>query len=82
MAETSGLVQRLTVGETFSCAWIGPKPTSTELLLITSDGSVAGAAFAGSLVDTLASALTNYRSVVAIHGNNDATITGLRIEPA
>jgi hypothetical protein len=81
VAETSGLVQRLTVGESFSCVWIGPQPTNTELLLVTSDGSAQGAAFAASLVDTLSAALTNYRAVTAVHGNNNATITGLRIDP-
>jgi hypothetical protein len=81
VAETSGLVQKLSVGQSFSCAWIGPTPTNTELLLVTSSGSAADAAFAGSLVDTLSAALTNYRAVVAVHGDHDAKITALRIDP-
>jgi hypothetical protein len=81
MAQTSGLVQKLTVGSAFSCAWIGPNATNTELLLITSDGSAADAAFAGTLVDTLSAAMTNYRAVIAFHADNSARITGLRIDP-
>jgi hypothetical protein len=81
MAETTGLVQKLVVGASFSCAWIGPQPTNSELLLITSDGSASAAAFAASLVDTLSAAQANYRPVVAVHASNDAKITSLRIDP-
>ncbi len=81
MAETTGLVQRLSIGEAFTCVWIGPTATNTELLVITNDGSTANSTFAGTLVETLAAASTNYRAVVAIHGNTDAKITALRIDP-
>lgn len=81
MAETTGLVQKLFIGGTFACAWIGPTPNNTSLLLVQNDGSVAGAAFAGAAMETLAAASTNYRSVVAVHGNSDSTITALRIDP-
>jgi len=81
MAQTNGLVQKLTVGAFFSCVWIGPNVTNTELLVVTSDGSAADAAFAGTLVDTLSAALTNYRAVVAFHDTNSAKITGVTIEP-
>jgi hypothetical protein len=81
MAQTSGLVQKLTVGGSFACVWIGPNTTNTELLVVTSDGSPADAAFAGTLVDTLSAALTNYRAVVAFHGDTSAKITAVTIEP-
>jgi NAD-dependent SIR2 family protein deacetylase len=81
VAQTTGLVQKLTVGEIFSCAWIGPTPNNTELLLLQNDGSPASVAFYTTAIDTLSAALTNYRAVVAIHGDSDATVTGLRIDP-
>jgi hypothetical protein len=81
MAETTGLVQRLSIAEAFTCVWIGPTANNTELLLITNDGSTADSAFAGTLVETLAAASTNYRTVVAIHGDTSAKITALRIDP-
>ena len=81
MAETTGLVQRLTVGSSVSCVWIGPNPTNSTLLIVSNNGSPADVAFAASLVHTLASAATNYRSIAAIHGNNDSTITALRVDP-
>jgi hypothetical protein len=81
MAETTGLVQKLFIAEAFACVWIGPTPNNTSLLIVLNDGSVAGAAFAGAAMETLAAASTNYRSVAAIHGNNDSSITALRIDP-
>jgi hypothetical protein len=81
VATTTGLVHKLTVGDAVSCAWIGPTPNNATLLLIRNDGSARDSAFAGSLVETLSTALTNYRAVVAIHGDNDSDITSLRIEP-
>jgi len=82
MAEIIGLVQRLSIlTDTLTCVWIGPTPTNTEILLVTNDGSVAGAAFSNTMIHALASASTNYREVVAVHGDTDATITSVRIEP-
>jgi hypothetical protein len=81
MAETAGLVQRLTVGSSVSCVWIGPNPNNTTLLVVSNNGAAADVAFAASLVQTLASAATNYRSVAAIHGTNSSTITALRVDP-
>lgn len=82
MAETTGLVQRISVlTETLSCAWIGPTPNNTEVLLVQNDGTPEGSAFANSLIRTLAAASTNYRQVVAVHGDEDANITAVRIEP-
>ena len=81
MAETTGLVQRLSIGENITCVWIGPTPNNAELLLVSNNGSTTDVAFAGTLIETLATALTNYRAVAASHGNNDSKITALRIDP-
>jgi hypothetical protein len=82
MAQTNGLVQRLSIlTNTITCVWIGPTPDNTEILLVTNDGTAIDAAFATSMIQTLASASTNYRSVVAVHGDSDATITAVRVDP-
>lgn len=82
MAETIGLVQRLSIlTETLTCVWVGPTPNNTEILLISNDGSTADANFSNSMIQALASASTNYREVVAVHDDSDATITSVRIEP-
>jgi hypothetical protein len=86
MAETAGLVQRLTVlpDAALACAWIGPSPTNTELLFVARTGSDSAqqGAFKSSIVDALMTAVASRREVVAIHGNSDAEIIGLRIDPA
>ena len=82
MAETTGLVQRLSIlSATTACVWIGPTPNNVELLVVTNDGSTADSAFAGNLVQILAAASTNYRAIVATHGDSDSKITSLRIDP-
>jgi hypothetical protein len=82
MAETTGLVQKLTVvSTTITCVWIGPTATNNSLLWVSSDGSAAGSAFAANLIQTLAAAATNYRSVAATHGNSDSQITAVRVDP-
>lgn len=82
MAETSGLVQQLAVlSSTTTCAWIGPTADNATLLVVTNDGSAPALAFSGSLVHALATAAANYRAVVATHGDNNATITAVRIDP-
>jgi hypothetical protein len=81
VAETTGLVQRLSVFDILTCVWIGPTPDNAEILLVLNDGSAASAQFAGTLVEVLSAAMTNYRSVAAIHADDDATITSLRIDP-
>jgi hypothetical protein len=82
VAQTIGLVQRLSiVSATAACVWIGPKPNNAELLLVTNDGSAVSIAFAGSIVETLAAASTNFRAVIATHGDQDSTITALQIDP-
>jgi hypothetical protein len=82
MAETAGLVQRLTVlSNTLTCVWIGPTPNNAALLQVTNDDSAADTAFAANLVQTLAAAATNYRVVAAIHADNDSKITAVRVDP-
>ena len=84
MAETIGLVQRLSITETgFACVWIGPTPTIAELLVIHRVGGDAAhvGAFKNSLVDALTTAYLNRQEVVAVHPDDSATIIGLRLEP-
>ncbi|MGB7872195.1 MAG: hypothetical protein WBM01_28680 [Mycobacterium sp.] len=82
MAETTGLVQRLTVlNSTLTCVWIGPTPNNTTLLIVTNDGSDPDSAFAANLIQTLAAATTNYRVVAADHADNDSKITSIRVDP-
>ena len=85
MAETAGLIQKLTVfpGSSLACLWIGPTPTNTELLFVQRDAteSAAAGAFENNMVDMLAAAMTARREVVAIHDANSARITGVRIDP-
>jgi hypothetical protein len=82
VAQTTGLVQRLTVlSSTAACVWIGPRPNNTELLVVTNDGSAVDSAFANTLIQSLAAAATNFRAVVATHGNTDSKITMLQIDP-
>jgi hypothetical protein len=84
MAETTGLVQRLTVAPQFAtaCAWIGPTPANTALLFVTrlaGDPAEIGA-FRSSMIDALTAAAVSRREVVATHGTGSGRITGLRIE--
>lgn len=88
MAETAGLVQKLTFTQfgstSYGCVWIGPTPSNTEFLFIkrlNADAENVGA-LKNSMMDALATAMVNRREVVAIHGNSDAIITALRIDPA
>ena len=82
MAETRGLVQRLSIfSKSAACVWIGPTPNINTLLFVSNDGSSADSAFAASLVHILAAASTNYREVVAIHSDTGSKITALRVDP-
>lgn len=82
MAETTGLVQRLTVvSNTLTCVWLGPTPNNAALLAVTNDASAASTAFAANLIQTLAAAATNYRQVAATHPDNSSTITSVRVDP-
>lgn len=79
---TAGLVQQLTLlSSATACAWIGPTATNSTLLVVTNDGTASGLAYSGSLVHALATAASNYRAVVATHGDNDSAITSLQIDP-
>jgi hypothetical protein len=86
MAQTAGLLQRLTVipGAALACAWIGPTPTNTTLLFVLRDSNASAAegAFENSMIDALVAAQVSRREVVAIHGANDSRITSIRIDPA
>jgi hypothetical protein len=86
MAQTQGLVQRLTVapGSALACAFIGPTPTNTEVLVVLRENSQSAAegSFENNLVDILSSAAVSRREVVAFHADNDARITAIRIDPA
>jgi hypothetical protein len=82
MVETIGLVQRLSIlSDTVTCVWIGPTPDNIEILVVMNDGSALDASFATSMIQALATAATNYREVVAVHDDSDATITTVRIDP-
>jgi hypothetical protein len=48
---------------------------------VTNDGSAPDSAFASTLIEILASAATNFREVIATHGDTDAKITALQIDP-
>jgi len=90
MAQTTGLVQKLSIipgsgsAAAMACVWIGPTPDNTELLLVQrlSTTSAQAGAFKNSIVDALVTALVSRREVVATHGDSDALITTLAIEPA
>lgn len=81
MATTTGLVQLLSVASGAACVWIGPRADNAEILTVSSDGTSADTAFAGSLIQMLTAASTNFREVIATHGDNDAKITALQIDP-
>ena len=82
MATTTGFVQRLSVfGTAQACAWIGPTPTNTELLVVVNDGSAGEVAFAASAIDTLGAAMMHRREVAAGHGDTSSAITAVTINP-
>ena len=82
MAETIGLVQRLAIlNDRSTCVWVGPTPNNAEALVVSNDGTALSSAFATRLIQSLAAAAANYREVVAVHADSEATITSLRIEP-
>ncbi len=87
MATTTGLVQKLTIlpgsSVSMACVWIGPTPSDTELLSVqrsSTDASQVGA-FKNSIVDALATAMVSRREVTVGHGDSDAIITSLVIDP-
>jgi hypothetical protein len=86
MAETAGLVQKLTIvpSAAVACVWLGPTPNNTTLLFVSRLAAEAPreGSFENSMIDALASAAVARREVVATHPTNDSRITGLRIDPA
>jgi len=78
MAETIGIVQRLTIAPDWACTWIGPTPANTELLVVTDTSGV----LRGNIVDALATALVSRREIKAGHADNNGEITYILIEPA
>jgi hypothetical protein len=76
------LVQRLSIlSPTAACVWIGPRPDNAEVLVVTNNGSSTDVAFAGSLIQMLTAASANFRAIIATHGDTDAKITALQIDP-
>ena len=88
MAQTTGLVQRLTIipalgSVGFCCVWIGPSPTNSALLFVqrvASDSAPAGD-FKTSMVDGLVSAQASRREVRVGHGDTSSEITSLEVYP-
>jgi hypothetical protein len=82
MAATTGLVHALWVASpSHACASVGPTPSNTELLVVDNDGTASGVAFAGSLIQALAAAATNYRAVTVHHDDDQPFITSIIIDP-
>lgn len=88
MAETAGLVQRLSViplsNTSLACFWVGPHPTSTEVFYILrpdSDPDQLGA-FKNSMVDALTSAYVTRQEVTLFHGDTSSEVDSLRFEPS
>jgi hypothetical protein len=84
MATTVGFVQRLTVLQpSLACAFIGPAPANTTILLVQGNpgDTPAQLAFKTSIVDALSAAMTTRQQVQAEHGDTDSNITGLTLGP-
>jgi hypothetical protein len=83
MAQTTGIVQTLTISTSQVCTQIGPSPNNVELLTINiTSNDPAVIAFQTSMIDALAAALTSRRTIVASHGDQDAIISQVVINPA
>ena len=84
MAQTTGFVQLLIVKTDAACAWIGASPTNVEVLSIiaTSNDTATTLAFKSGMVNALSAAMAGRRQVVATHGDSDATITKVQVNPA
>jgi hypothetical protein len=86
MAQTTGIVQRISVipSIAMACVWLGPSPANAALLFVLRDSTApphVGAAV-NSMIDALTNAAVNRREVTAIHGDNSSRIDSLRIDPA
>ncbi len=88
MAETAGLMQRITViplpTTSMACFWIGPHPTSTDLFyILRPDSDPAGlGAFKNSMVDALTTAYVTRQEVTIFHGDGSSQVDSLRFEPS
>jgi hypothetical protein len=86
MAQTTGLIQYLSVAPSspVACVLIGPSPSNTELLGVTvaSGDSAATLAYKSSMIEALATAMIARREVTATHGDSDAIITSVAVNPA
>ncbi len=85
MAETVGLVQRLSVFSAgFGCFWIGPLPTSTEVLIIQrKDGDAPHTgAFKNTMIEALTSAHMDRLEVKVNHPEDSSIITSVSLEPS
>lgn len=83
MAQTSGAVQSLSITTSQACVWIGPNLGNAEVLVINiaSADDSATVAFKASMMDALGAALVSRQAVTATHGDQDAAITQLVINP-
>jgi hypothetical protein len=89
MAQTTGLVQKLSIlpgagsAASFCCVWVGASPTNTELLTVLQEAgdSAQAGSFKASMVEGLVAAQVNRREVVVVHGDDDALITSVTINP-
>ncbi len=86
MTETTGLVQRLTVipSDAMACVWIGPTPAIAELLLVAPGGeneAMSVDALRNTMISALVAAQVSRHEVVAVHADDDARITSLRLSP-
>lgn len=83
MATTTGFVQQMKINPGFNLAWswIGPTPTSTELLFVefTSSTTPNEAAQLSSMIETLVSCMVSRREVIAYHDDSDAKITIVQV---
>jgi len=90
MAQTTGLVQSLTVSLNIEgtansiCVWIGASSGNAELLTVTlaSTDDAATLALKGNMIDALSAALVSRGGVTASHDDNSATLTQLVVNPA
>jgi hypothetical protein len=80
MAVTTGYVQKLTfLSGPSTCIWVGPDPTTNELLTLssTSTESAADRANKGAMTAVLAQAMTSGRLVEVTHPDDSGAVTGV-----
>ena len=88
MAETAGLIQRLTIiplsNAGIACFWVGPHPTDTEVFFITrpDDDPAPLGAFKNSMIDALTTAYVTRQEVTIVHGDTSAAVDSITFEPS